>query len=105
MLSTGHYIVMKINLDRDEPQSSYVLCRNCNRKLFLYVTRLDRRIERPDFKDFSTGDVAVAIQIKCTKCKTYNTVTFRDEIIARPPRVDEHTVQYQGKRNVLGNNK
>lgn len=87
---------MKVNLNR-ELQSSYVLCRNCNRKLFLYSTRLQRRIERPDFKDFSTGDVAVAIQIKCPKCKSYNSIAFRDESIARPPRADDHKVKYSGK--------
>ncbi len=87
---------MKVSLNRDGSQS-YVLCRNCNRKLFLYSTRLERRIERPDFKDFSTGDVAVAIQIKCPKCKSYNSITFRDEPIARPPSVDNHKVKYTGK--------
>ena len=88
---------MKINLDRNEPNSNFVLCRNCNKKLFLYVTRLERHIEQPDMKDFSTGDIAVAIQIKCTKCKTYNSVTFRDEAIARPPRADENKVKYSGR--------
>ena len=90
-------IIVRVNLDRDEPLSEFVLCRNCRKKLFLYATRLIKYVEKPDAKGFATGDIAVAIQIKCTKCKSYNSITFRDEPIARPPKVDDHESKYTGR--------
>jgi len=90
---------LRVNLDRDEPQASYLTCRNCQRKLFKYMVRLDVKLEhnRPKRVDVDTGDVVASIQIKCSRCKTYNSVMFRDETLAaRPPSVHEHPVLYDG---------
>jgi hypothetical protein len=90
---------LKVNLNKDEPNARYLECRNCQRKLFLYTARSDVTLEydRPKRRDISTGDVVATIQIKCGRCKTYNSVMFRDETLeARPPSVYEHPVLYDG---------
>jgi phage FluMu protein Com len=89
---------LKINLDKDEPQSRSLRCRKCNSLLFRFTARLDVQLEydRPERLDIDTGDVLAAVQIKC-RCKTYNNVIFRDETLAaRPPSVYEHPVLFEG---------
>ncbi len=97
--STSKRTEGRINLDRDEPKARFLMCRNCGRKQFLYTARLDVQVEydRPKRLDIDTGDVVASIQIKCSRCKTYNDVIFRDEtLVARPPSVHAHPVLYNG---------
>jgi hypothetical protein len=92
----------RINLAKDEPTSRFLLCRNCGRKQFLYTARRDVTVEyeMPKRLDIDTGDVVASIQIKCSRCKVYNSAIFRDETLAaRPPSVYEHSVIYDGAHN------
>ena len=64
-------------------------CRDCGALLFKYsVADYIQPVENlPEQKDLVTGDAVSTIQIKC-KCKTFNTIVFREEAVrAKPPRI------------------
>lgn len=64
-------------------------CRDCGSLLFRYSVAdyIEPVEDLPEAKDLVTGDATATIQIKC-RCKTFNTIVFRDVTVqAKPARV------------------
>lgn len=76
---------MRVN----KQHSNEFRCRDCGSLLFKYSVAdyIDPVGDLPDAKDLVTGDATATIQIKC-KCKTFNTLAFRDVTVrAKPARI------------------